>query len=484
MYSNKSPGVSFTARLNKYDKPKQSKEQSTLDPSTIKLQKSTKNAIITIPTQTLKYGHFVMPDKQPVETPVTKGVHNWPKAAFKQSADNSPPLTVSSQLSVGADSGRPPTALKKSAAASHAKNSMSTHIKKNSYFHTKPDDMQDDLDEFPQHRQRMTDMKNSKQHVHYDQHADDDSSVSKYNEYKKIYFHDANRKHADSESGKHRPDKQQKKKTEYLASAAGPAAIKFDVLSDRADAPRSEAKNVIDKIVNKHLRARDTQPVVEAQPDPEQRSPDKSCSLLSLEHNDGQRNKRRADTSLRNDSYEVMELKSFNEVKHTDEEDKYADSGLYGVFEQALLGNNNVDDRSRHSINDGLTDSMERVDTYGSNVSDSNLSPRSKQICKIVKQVKDSFKLADPSVNTNNDFYRIGKCIGKGAFGKVHLAVQKLTQSLVAIKSINKQYLLDDASKRKVMQEVYILKKIRHCNVVQFYETFETEKYILLVMEL
>jgi len=40
----------------------------------------------------------------------------------------------------------------------------------------------------------------------------------------------------------------------------------------------------------------------------------------------------------------------------------------------------------------------------------------------------------------------------------VHLAVQKLTQSLVAIKSINKQYLLDDASKRKVMQEVYILK--------------------------
>lgn len=62
--------------------------------------------------------------------------------------------------------------------------------------------------------------------------------------------------------------------------------------------------------------------------------------------------------------------------------------------------------------------------------------------------------------------------------------MHKLTQTLVAIKSINKQYLLDEGSKRKVMQEVYVLKKICHFNVVQFFETFETNKYILLVMEL
>ena len=104
-----------------------------------------------------------------------------------------------------------------------------------------------------------------------------------------------------------------------------------------------------------------------------------------------------------------MELKSFNEVKNADEEDKYADSGLYGVFEKALLGHSDAEGRSRHSINDGLTDSMERADTFGSNVSDSNLSPRSRQICKIVKQVKSSFKSTDPAVNTTNDFYRIGK---------------------------------------------------------------------------
>ena len=198
-----------------------------------------------------------MPDKPHVETPVTKGPHNWPKAAPKKSPEHSPPLTGSSQLSMCADSGRPPTALKKP-TATHAKNSMSTHIKKNSYFHTKADDMQDDLDEFPQQKQRMTDSKDPKQSA---RQTDDDSSVSKYNEYKKIYFHEAQRKQADP--GKQKLDKSQKKKTEYLVS--GPAAVKFDVLSDRAEAPRCETKNVVDKIVSKHLKARDTQPVVEVQ---------------------------------------------------------------------------------------------------------------------------------------------------------------------------------------------------------------------------
>ena len=52
------------------------------------------------------------------------------------------------------------------------------------------------------------------------------------------------------------------------------------------------------------------------------------------------------------------------------------------------------------------------------------------------------------------------------------------------MKSINKTYLSEESSKQKVMQEVYILKRTRHRNVVRLYETFETNKHILFVIEM
>ena len=41
----------------------------------------------------------------------------------------------------------------------------------------------------------------------------------------------------------------------------------------------------------------------------------------------------------------------------------------------------------------------------------------------------------------------------------------------------------DDFSKKKVFQEVYILKKIRHSNVIRLLEVFESPKHFLMVME-
>lgn len=83
-----------------------------------------------------------------------------------------------------------------------------------------------------------------------------------------------------------------------------------------------------------------------------------------------------------------------------------------------------------------------------------------------------------------SEFYRIGKILGKGAFGKVNLAIDRNTGDLVAIKSINKQYLSDFTSKSKVMQEVAILKKIRHKNIICLKDTFETDSHIIFALEL
>jgi serine/threonine protein kinase len=52
--------------------------------------------------------------------------------------------------------------------------------------------------------------------------------------------------------------------------------------------------------------------------------------------------------------------------------------------------------------------------------------------------------------------------LGRGAFGKVCLGMHKLSRKLVALKSINKEFMSDEKQKSKVMHEVGILLRLRH----------------------
>lgn len=98
--------------------------------------------------------------------------------------------------------------------------------------------------------------------------------------------------------------------------------------------------------------------------------------------------------------------------------------------------------------------------------------------------IKESFATKDEAPQTTTDYYRAGKMLGRGAFGKVNLGMHKLTRKLVAIKSINQEYLKNDNQRTKIMHEVGILLRLRHPSVVKLYETFETKRHIMLVMEL
>lgn len=77
----------------------------------------------------------------------------------------------------------------------------------------------------------------------------------------------------------------------------------------------------------------------------------------------------------------------------------------------------------------------------------------------IIKLIKTSFEKSSSPPPTVIDFYRVGKILGKGAFGKVNLAKHKLAKKLVAIKSMSKEYLRDEHHKQKVLLETKILKK-------------------------
>jgi len=136
---------------------------------------------------------------------------------------------------------------------------------------------------------------------------------------------------------------------------------------------------------------------------------------------------------------------------------------------------------------------------------DPNMSPYSKDLSKLQKLIRFNFRKFNEPPATTSEFYRIGRVLGRGAFGKVNLAAHKLSEQLVAIKSINKEFLrsskhhkegkekvaleplaegVEHPEKKKVMQEFAILKQSNHQSVVRLYDSFETSKHICFVMEL
>lgn len=74
------------------------------------------------------------------------------------------------------------------------------------------------------------------------------------------------------------------------------------------------------------------------------------------------------------------------------------------------------------------------------------------------------------------------KVLGSGAFGKVFMTTNKVNENhKVAIKVMNLAKIRDHIE--AIQEEVEILNKLDHPNIVKYYETYVDEKYIYLVME-
>ena len=73
--------------------------------------------------------------------------------------------------------------------------------------------------------------------------------------------------------------------------------------------------------------------------------------------------------------------------------------------------------------------------------------------------------------------------IGSGAFGKVRLYVDKKCRTLrYAIKTIKKD-IFNKSSIEALNREIEILRSLDHPNIVKYFETYEDEKYLHIVME-
>lgn len=82
------------------------------------------------------------------------------------------------------------------------------------------------------------------------------------------------------------------------------------------------------------------------------------------------------------------------------------------------------------------------------------------------------------------NFYEVKENLGSGSYGTVVLAIQKSTREQRAIKIINKFKLHTEEARKKVMNEVEILRKLDHPHIVKVYEFYEDEFNLYVVMEL
>ncbi|XP_015778663.1 PREDICTED: calcium/calmodulin-dependent protein kinase type 1D-like [Acropora digitifera] len=88
-------------------------------------------------------------------------------------------------------------------------------------------------------------------------------------------------------------------------------------------------------------------------------------------------------------------------------------------------------------------------------------------------------KKFDEKITKKYDFHKV---LGTGAFSEVILAEEKSTGKLYAVKCINKRNI--SGKEDAVENEIAILKKVNHSNIIRLWEIFDNKTHLYLVMDL
>ena len=105
-----------------------------------------------------------------------------------------------------------------------------------------------------------------------------------------------------------------------------------------------------------------------------------------------------------------------------------------------------------------------------------------KESNKLSEFIKSFYKKNKRYPDSKIDYYKIGRKIGQGAFGKVNIGLHILTGRVVAIKSFKK----DNCSNEridKIINERNIMKELNNKNIIKIFDYFEDNTYIFIIME-
>ena len=80
---------------------------------------------------------------------------------------------------------------------------------------------------------------------------------------------------------------------------------------------------------------------------------------------------------------------------------------------------------------------------------------------RLSKYIHDYYVRNDYYPKSQISFYKYGRLIGQGAFGKVNLGLHILTGRFVAIKSFNKNKLKNERARNKIYHEINLMRNLK-----------------------
>uniref|UniRef100_A0A1A7WE64 non-specific serine/threonine protein kinase n=1 Tax=Iconisemion striatum TaxID=60296 RepID=A0A1A7WE64_9TELE len=90
---------------------------------------------------------------------------------------------------------------------------------------------------------------------------------------------------------------------------------------------------------------------------------------------------------------------------------------------------------------------------------------------------------SSPPKKISIDDFDIGRPLGKGKFGNVYLARVKKVEAIVALKVLFKSQMETEGVEHQLRREIEIQARLRHPNILRFYNYFHDRKRVYLILE-
>ena len=201
------------------------------------------------------------------------------------------------------------------------------------------------------------------------------------------------------------------------------------------------------------------------------------------------------DSSSKSNSNSKSDNKNSNLIKEDKKEEKTesGDSNKDISEKKDNKDNNNADNKNNVIVNeDWLEGFINETNAYDRLNIKSSISPKDPILSELIASKEKELIISSEDIisyhhENPSKKYKVVDLLGSGSFGKVFKGVNTLTRNLVAIKK-TKKYLKKNSDFNSeifvnVRNEIEILKKLSHPNIVKIYEIFDIREYYFQINE-